>query len=137
MKKLLTIMCSSLILGTTTSAQSITQKIDSLVKGYVSVGHFCGTALVARKGKVVREQGYGYRDEQTKSPNDAGTIFQIASITKTFTSATVLKLVELKKISLSDKLSKWYPEFPNSNKITIENLLSHTSAIFDYTRDTV
>ncbi|HEX3384120.1 MAG TPA: serine hydrolase domain-containing protein [Mucilaginibacter sp.] len=137
MKKLLIVICPLLILGTTALAQGITQKIDSLVKGYVSIGHFNGTALVARNDKVIFEQGYGYRDEQTKSLNDTGTIFQIASVTKTFTSATVLKLVELKKISLSDKLSKWYPGFPNSDKITIENLLSHTSGIFDYTRDTV
>jgi CubicO group peptidase (beta-lactamase class C family) len=125
------------MLGTTAFAQGITQKIDSLVRGYVNVNKFTGTALVARNGKMIFEQGYGYRDEQTKSPNDAGTIFQIASVTKTFTSAMVLKLVELKKMSLTDKLSKWYPGFPNSDRITIENLLSHTSGIFDYTRDTV
>jgi CubicO group peptidase (beta-lactamase class C family) len=109
-------------------------KIDQLIMAYQKLGKFTGTALVARKGQIILGKGYGYRDEQIKKPNDAGTIFQIASVTKTFTAAMVLKLAELNRLSLSDKLSKWYPAFPNSDKITIENLLSHTSGIFDHTR---
>ncbi|HMI02390.1 MAG TPA: serine hydrolase [Pedobacter sp.] len=113
-------------------------KIDQLIMAYQKLDKFTGTALVARKGQVILEKGYGYRDEQIKETNDAGTIFQIASVTKTFTATMVLKLAELHRLSLSDKLSKWYPAFPNSDKITIENLLSHTSGIFDHTRkDTV
>src|SRR3990170_8829274 len=66
--------------------------------------------------------------------NDANSIFQTYSITKTFTSTLILKLVELNRLALSDKLSKYYPEFPKGDSITIEHLLTHTSGVYDYTR---
>jgi CubicO group peptidase (beta-lactamase class C family) len=110
-------------------------KIDQLLGAYHEIGKFNGTALVARHGQFLLQKGYGYRNEQTRTPNDTGTIFQIASITKTFTSAVVLQLAEMHRLSMSDKLTKWYPSFPNGDKITVENLLTHTSGIFDYTRD--
>lgn len=133
MKKLIIILLLASLKGFAQDSTSV--KINQLITAYQKLNKFTGTALVARKGQVILEQGYGYRDEQTKVSNDAATIFQIASVTKTFTSATVLKLVEMHRLSLSDKLSKWYPAFPNAGKITIENLLSHTSGIFDYTQE--
>jgi CubicO group peptidase (beta-lactamase class C family) len=67
--------------------------------------------------------------------NDAGSIFEIASVTKQFTATVVLKLAALHQLSLSDKLSKYYPGYPHGDSITIENLLTHTSGIWDYTHD--
>ncbi|MDO3643974.1 serine hydrolase [Mucilaginibacter sp. L3T2-6] len=133
MKKLIIILLLTGLKGFAQDSTSV--KINQLILAYQQLNKFTGTALVASQGKVIFEKGYGYRNEQAKTPNDAATIFQIASVTKTFTSATVLKLIEMHRLSLSDKLSKWYPAFPNAGKITIENLLSHTSGIFDYTHE--
>jgi len=60
------------------------------------------------------------------------TVFRLASLTKQFTAASVLLLVEQKKLSLDDKLSKFYPDFPRGAEITILHLLNHTSGIRDY-----
>jgi len=117
------------------NAQSIPQKIDELIQAYVKVNKFNGTVLVAQKGNVLFEKGYGYRDAGKRLPNDGNTIFQLASISKQFTATAILKLVELKKMSLTDKLSKFYPGYPKGDSITIENLLTHTSGIFDFTRE--
>jgi CubicO group peptidase (beta-lactamase class C family) len=98
---------------------------------------FNGSVLVARKGEVILEKGYGLKDAKTKTLTDAGTIYQLGSITKQFTAAIILKLVELHQLSLSDKLSKFYPDFPNGDKITITQLLSHTAGVYNYTGDMV
>lgn len=81
-------------------------------------------------------KGYGFKNVEAKTLNDVNTIYQIGSVTKQFTSTIILKLVEQGKLSLTDKLDKYIPDFPNANKITIENLLSHTSGIYNYTKDT-
>ena len=54
-------------------------------------------------------------------------ILRVGSITKTFTAVIILKLVEDGHLKLDDPLSKWYPDFPNAEKITIRQLLNHTS----------
>ena len=118
------------------SAQETTKnKIDRILTAYQNLNIFNGTALVYSNDKPILIKGYGYKNFEAKTLDDSNTIFQIASVTKPFTSTLILKLVQLKKISLNDKLSKFYPDFPNGNKITIENLLTHTSGIYDYTHD--
>lgn len=132
MKKLFTLFV--LFLSTQVLfAQDVPKKTDALVQAYVNVNKFNGSVLVAQKGKVLLAKGYGFKDAEKRIPNDANTIFQLGSITKEFTSAVILKLAEDKKLALSDKLSKYYPDFPKGDSITIKNLLTHTSGIFDYT----
>jgi CubicO group peptidase (beta-lactamase class C family) len=114
--------------------KTITQKLDELMAAYCKVNKFNGSVLVSRCGKILLEKGYGIKNARTNTPNDPHSIFQIYSITKTFTSTVILKLVEEGKLSLSDKLSKFYPGFPKGDSITIEYLLTHTSGIYDYTR---
>jgi len=106
-------------------------KLDSIIKTYTDLEEFNGTVLIAQNGKILLQKGYGLADQQKPTPNAPETIFGIASITKTFTSALVLKLVEQKKVALSDKISKYFPEFKNGDSITIGHLLSHTSGISD------
>jgi CubicO group peptidase (beta-lactamase class C family) len=114
--------------------KTISQKLDELMAAYCKVNKFNGSVLVSQKGKILLEKGYGIKNAQAKTPNDPQSIFQIYSITKAFTSTVILKLVEEGKLSLSDKLSKFYPEFSKGDSITIEHLLTHTSGIYDYTR---
>jgi CubicO group peptidase (beta-lactamase class C family) len=115
--------------------QTISEKIDSLLTAYQKVSDYNGSVLVARKGTIIFEKGYGYRDKKALLPNDPNTIFQIGSITKQFTSAIILQLKEKQKLSLQDKLSQYIPDYPNGDQITIEQLLTHTAGIYNYTNN--
>lgn len=81
------------------------------------------------------DKGYGLRNIADHLPNEANTVFQIGSVTKQFTAAVILKLQETKKLNVEDKISKYFPGFPKGDSISIENLLTHTSGIFNYTND--
>jgi len=110
-------------------------KLDTLLSAYAKLNKFNGSVLVAKNGVILLNKGYGYCDAAVKAPNDEQTIFQLGSITKQFTSAVILKLEEEKKLSVSDKLSKYFPDYPKGDSITIEELLTHTSGIYNYTND--
>jgi CubicO group peptidase (beta-lactamase class C family) len=133
MKKVLLILLTFGLTQTSFCQKTAAQKLDELMNAYCKVNKFNGAVLVSQKGRILLEKGYGIKNAGKKTMNDANSIFQIYSITKTFTSTVILKLVELKKLSLSDKLSKFYPAFPKGDSITIEHLLTHTSGIYDYT----
>lgn len=105
--------------------------IDEFLTRYEKLNKFNGTVLVAQHGKILLSKGYGYSNFEKKISNDTSSIFQIYSITKTFTSTMIFKLIEQGKLSLDDRLSKFYPSFPNGDNITIEHLLTHTSGIND------
>lgn len=77
----------------------------------------------------------GLSDVSAKTPMPTDGNFQIGSITKTFTATVVLELASEGKISLDAPLSQWVPTFPNAQNITVRQLLSHTSGIYNYTDD--
>jgi len=89
--------------------------------------------LVAQDGKVLFEKGYGLADRTHEVPVSPQTKFRIGSITKQFTSAAILKLQEQGKLSVTDKLSKYIPDFPRGAEVTLQHLLTHTSGIHSYT----
>ena len=72
---------------------------------------------------------YGLRNVKTKEPVDASTTYHLYSITKTFTALSVLQLVQEGKVELAKPVSSYLPDFPYSETITVEQLLSHTSGI--------
>ena len=116
-------------------AQSTSEKLEQYFKAAEKAGLFNGTALVVQNGKVLMQGGYGVRNTDAATLSDVNTIYQIGSVTKQFTSAIVLKLAEEGKLAITDKVSKYLPDFPNAEKITIENLLSHTAGIYNYTNN--
>ncbi|MDB5032696.1 serine hydrolase [Mucilaginibacter sp.] len=118
-------------------AQTTAKKLDSLMNGYTQVHKFNGSVLVAKNGRIVLEKGYGFKNFKAQTLDDANTIYQLASITKQFTSTVILKLIEAHKLALTDKLTKYYPNYPNGENITIYNLLTHTAGIPNYTLDSV
>lgn len=132
MKKSLMILLTFGLTQAIFCQKPISKKLDDLMNAYCKINKFNGTVLVSKKGEILLAKGYGIKNAQRQTRNDANSIFQIYSITKTFTSTVILKLAELKKLSLSDKLSKFYPDFPKGDSITIENLLTHTSGIYEY-----
>ena len=114
------------------NVESKIKAIDDFLTRYEKLNKLNGTVLVSFKGEVLINKGYGYADFESKSYNDPQSIFQIYSITKTFTSTMIFKLIEQGKLSLNDRLSKFYPFFPNGDAISIEHLLTHTSGINDH-----
>jgi D-alanyl-D-alanine carboxypeptidase len=74
-------------------------------------------------------------DVRTREPVRADTLFEVGSITKTFTAALVLKLAEDGVLGLDDRLSRWLPAFPNSRRITLRQLLNHTAGTDDFVTD--
>lgn len=111
------------------------QEFDAFLTAYQQLNKFNGTVLVAQNGKILFQKGYGLRNVAAQIPNDTDSIFRIYSVTKAFTSTLVFKLIELKKLSLTDRLSKFYPNLPHANEITVEHLLTHTSGLYDYTHE--
>lgn len=91
--------------------------------------------LISKDGKIIVEGGVGLANIESKTLNDTATIFRAASITKQFTAASILLLVDQGKLSLDEKLSNYFPELPNSEKITIRNLLDHTSGMWEQQKD--
>ncbi|WP_337965575.1 serine hydrolase [uncultured Flavobacterium sp.] len=115
-------------------AQTKKEKLEQLFEFYNQQNLFNGSVFISEKGETLLDKGYGLSNVALKKENNAKSIFQIYSITKTFTATVILKLVEEKKLSLQDKLSKFYPDYPDANAISIESLLTHTSGVYDYTR---
>lgn len=91
------------------------------------------SVLVAKDGKIIYQKGFGHADIGNKVPFTVDTKSRIGSITKQFTASAILKLQEEGKISVNDKLSKFIPDFPRGDEVTIHHLLTHTSGIQSYT----
>ncbi len=90
--------------------------------------------LVARDGRIVFRACFGFADIGRGIPVTVDTKFRIGSVTKQFTAAAILRLVEDKKLSLTDTVEKFFPGFPRGEKITIHHLLTHTSGIPNFTK---
>ncbi len=115
-------------------AQSFnTQKMNSFMQALDQNRKFMGTVAVAENGKTVYSNAFGYADVENKVKNTPETRFRIGSITKTFTSVLVMKAVEENKLKLDEKLSKYFPQIKNADKITLEHLLNHRSGIHNVT----
>jgi CubicO group peptidase (beta-lactamase class C family) len=104
-------------------------KIDQYVASFVGTGNFTGAVLVARKGRVLFRKAYGMANYELQVPNSPDTRFHIASVSKPFTAAAILQLQEQGRLRVSDKVSRYVPDFPNGDRIIIDNLLTHTSGI--------
>ncbi len=89
--------------------------------------------LVTRDGQTLFERGYGYASIENQVKVTPATKFRIGSITKQFTAAAILRLQELGKLSVNDPLSKYMPDFPKGDAITLHHLLTHTSGLHSYT----
>ncbi|MBS1598556.1 MAG: beta-lactamase family protein [Bacteroidetes bacterium] len=112
--------------------QDLSKKLDNYLSATNRRNKFNGTALIAYKNEIILYKGYGFKNKERKILNDTATIYRIGSITKSFTAATILNLYDKGLLSLDDPLNKYIPDYPSGNKITIRNLLTHTSGIPEY-----
>ena len=111
------------------NANTLSLRIDDYLSNSVTNG-YSGSVLVAKGGEVLLSKGYGWANRQEKIPNKPSTIFNVGSVTKQFTAAAILKLLEAGKLGMSDKIKMYFPEVPlDKQDITIHQLLTHTSGI--------
>jgi CubicO group peptidase (beta-lactamase class C family) len=113
-------------------AQVSPEKFDTYIQAYVRNGDFSGSVLVARRGRLVFRKSYGMANHEWNIPNSENTKFHIASVTKTFTAAAIIILEQQGKLKLSDPLSKYVPGYLNGDRITIEQMLLHSSGLPDF-----
>jgi len=107
---------------------------DSLFQASIDSAQIAGGAiLVFQKGKMLLNKSYGYASLELSTPMPSDGIFDIGSVTKQFTAAAILKLIEAKKLSLDDDFTKYLKFDTKGRKVTIGNLLNHTSGISSYT----
>ena len=134
-RKLLTLFVITLLSAAVATAQDKAQKIDELLKNYYDYGQFNGSVLVAEKGKVIYAKGFGMANMEWAIPNQPDTKFRIGSVTKQFTAALILQLVEAGKIKLDGKITDYLSDYrkDTGDKITVHQLLNHTSGIPSYT----
>ena len=116
------------------AAQSRADRVAAYVETFSNLGKFNGAALVVDGGDVLFSGAFGPANVDG-SPNEVGTRFRIASITKQFTAALVMKLVEEGAIRLDAPVREYIPEYPapQGDRVTIHHLLTHTSGIPSYT----
>ena len=118
-------------LSQTLSDTQVASRVEAYLKPFGETGNLIGTVLVARGGRILFEQSYGMANEERKVPNSSKTRYRIASVSKPFTATAVLQLQERGRVSVSDPVSRFLPDFPNGKRITLDNLLAHTSGIPD------
>jgi len=121
-----------LAISTPLSAQATHEKFDSYIQAYVRNGDFSGAVLVAHHGHIVFRKSYGMANHEWNIPNSENTKFHIASVTKTFTAAAIVILEQQGKLKYSDSLSKYVPGYLNGDRITIEQMLTHSSGLPDF-----
>ena len=123
------------VLVVSAPAQDKAARIDEVMSLYHEYRQFNGSVLVAEQGKVIYKKGFGLANMEWNIPNTPETKFRLGSITKQFTAAVVLQLVEEGKLRLEGGICDYLPEYPRKSgeKVTIHQLLTHTSGIPSYT----
>ena len=138
LKRSLTLFLITLLATTAAVAQDKVAKIDEMVRKFHEYRQFNGAVLVAENGKVIYKKGHGLANMEWEIPVKPDTKFRIGSVTKQFTAAIILQLVDEGKIKLDGKLTDYLPDYrkETGDKVTIHHLLNHTSGIPSYTNAT-
>lgn len=139
MKKIVCIFALCFITPFAWPAQSTDQaalktRLDQVASSYTAGNAFMGTVLVVDGDQVLLDKGYGMADLEWGNSNTPDVKFRLGSLTKQFTATLVLLLQENGKLKIDDPVSKYLPDAPKTwEKITLANLLGHTSGIPSFT----
>lgn len=117
--------------GQALADNQIASRIHAYLEPFRETGNLIGTVLVAHDGRVLFRESYGMANYELRVSNSNETRYHIASISKAFTAAAILQLQEQGRLSLSDHVSRYVSDFPEGDRITLDNLLTHTSGIRD------
>lgn len=131
----LTLMVVAELCSAQQEQSELGRRIDQIMQSRSAGGEFNGSVLVARRERIVYERGFGLANLEWNIPNDVQTKFEIGSITKQFTALLILQFVNEGKIRLEEHLSDYLPYYrkETGNRMTISELLSHTSGIPSFT----
>jgi CubicO group peptidase (beta-lactamase class C family) len=120
----------------TTQAQSLnTAKLDSLLTSLAANNKLMGSLALSHDGTVVYSHAFGAARLDPTVPATEATRYRIGSISKVFTATMIFQLIEEKKLTLDTKLATFFPQLPNAQAITIDQLLSHRSGLHSLTDD--
>lgn len=111
-------------------------KLDDFIKAEIEKRQIPALSIaVLRDGKVIKAKDYGFANIELKTPADENTVYEIGSISKQFASEALMLLVEDGKLDLDDPINKYLPANapPTWAKITVRDLLNHTSGLKDWT----
>ena len=120
------------------SDAEIVKEIETYLEQAVAEDTFSGAVLIARESKPIFKKAYGSANKSSNTPNNVDTKFNLGSIDKSFTGVAIAQLVQQGKLSFNDPISKYLPDYPNKTvaaKVTIHQLLTHTSGMGMYFND--
>lgn len=112
---------------------SVSEQLDAYLQSCTSLGYFSGSVLVAKDGVIVLNKGYGLANHEHSTANTSTTKFRLSSLSKPFVSLAIMQLQEKGLLNVHARLSKYIPDYPRGDEITIYHLLTHTSGIKNYT----
>lgn len=106
-------------------------RLEDWVGSTARSNHFNGSILISARNKVQYKESFGFANFQFKVPNKADTRFKIASITKLFTAVLIMQMQQRGTLDINEPIARFLPEYkgPASNKVTLRQLLNHTSGI--------
>ncbi len=132
--KKITLLCICLAMAAMLAAQNHPAKLASIMKQYHKYNMFDGAVLVAENGKVIYKDAFGLANREWNIANKTDTKFMIGSVSKPLTAMLMLIQVQKGLVSLDKTIADYLPEFTNkpAAKITIRQLLSHTSGMPNY-----
>lgn len=130
-KSTITITILLLLFSLKLNSQTVLiEGVDDILKEYYSMGKFNGTVLLAEKGIVVYNNHFGYKDLKGQIDLSSTSMYNLASLSKIFTSTCIMQLVFDGKLKLDDEVRDILTDLPNSySGITIQHLLSHTAGV--------
>lgn len=109
-------------------------QVNEVVTKVMQERHIPGLSIaISMPGGQVIEESYGLANVEYKQPVEKDSVFEIGSVTKTFTAIGIMVLQEEGRLSVNDRITKYFPQYPVWNDITIKHLLQHTSGIKDVT----
>jgi D-alanyl-D-alanine carboxypeptidase len=111
------------------------KELEALLDKAAAADTFSGAVLVARNGAPVFKKAYGMANQEKRAANRVDTKFNLGSMNKMFTSVAIAQLAEARKLSFDDTIAKHLPDYPNkevAEKVTIHQLLTHTSGLGNY-----
>lgn len=113
--------------------KNVSTNLAKYMQAQVEVNNFSGTVLVTQNDTVLLKKAYGLADYEWDIKNTIDTKYSLASVSKQFTAAAILQLVDKKQLSLDSKLNEFFPSFPKGDSITIHMMLCHMSGLqMDY-----
>ncbi|MEH6535624.1 MAG: serine hydrolase [Psychroserpens sp.] len=127
-------LCMALLISVTSFAQTLEDQINDYVSSQYTSETPGASVLVAKDGKIIYKNSFGISNFELDVKAETNHVYEIGSITKQFTAVAILMLEEQGKLSVSDEITKFIPDYPTQGKtITIHHLLNHTSGIQSYT----